>query len=171
MNFLPDKVVTVLEDTGVASKTTEPASSPPQFIGRLPSGQEVSLKKCTKCMTDRPLTDFYHKGKKENGKLMSECKFCFNSRMMKRFEEKSRFIVNLKGGKCLLCGYDKCTAALEFHHLDPSKKEFQINKRWSMSDESILKEIDKCVLLCSNCHREVHWKQDRGEVIEWSLTQ
>lgn len=130
------------------------------------------MKRCTQCLTDKPLAEYYAKGKKGSGKLQSECKTCFKARMMKRFEEKSRFVVGLKGGCCLLCGYDKCTAALEFHHVDPSQKEFQINKRWSMTNEAIKKEIDKCVLLCSNCHREVHWRLDRGEVVDFgSLTQ
>lgn len=121
------------------------------------------MKVCTKCNTNKPLSEYYHKGKKSDGKLQSECKTCFNARMMKRFEEKARKVVALKGGSCNLCGYDRCVAALEFHHVDPSEKEFQISKRWSMKDERLLAEIEKCVLLCANCHREVHYRLDRGE--------
>lgn len=120
------------------------------------------MKKCTRCEFEKPLTDFYSKGKKDSGKLQSECKVCFNKRTMERYERRAEYLVSIKGGGCKLCGYNKCPAALEFHHLDPAEKEFQINKRWSMSDEKLLKELDKCVLLCSNCHREVHWKLDRG---------
>ncbi len=62
-----------------------------------------------------------------------------------------------KGGKCILCGYTRCARALSFHHKDPKKKDFGISsggltRAW----ERVRKEIDKCVLLCANCHMEVH---------------
>lgn len=61
------------------------------------------------------------------------------------------------GGKCAKCGYDKYIGALEFHHLDPTKKEFSISSSGStMSWEMIKEELDKCILLCSNCHKEEH---------------
>ena len=63
--------------------------------------------------------------------------------------------VTFKGGCCEVCGYNKCIAALEFHHLDPSEKEVSIsttNVAWSI----VLAELEKCVLLCANCHREAH---------------
>lgn len=62
--------------------------------------------------------------------------------------------INFLGGKCQLCGYDKCPAALEMHHIDPMEKEFTISK--SSSWNKIKPELMKCVLLCSNCHRETH---------------
>jgi hypothetical protein len=65
--------------------------------------------------------------------------------------------IEYKGGKCEKCGYDKCVEALEFHHLDPNEKEFGISKTGNTySWEKIKNEIDKCSLLCANCHREVH---------------
>lgn len=64
-------------------------------------------------------------------------------------------LVEYKGGKCECCGYSKCIEALEFHHLDPSKKDFQISGT-SKSFEALKKEADKCVLVCANCHREIH---------------
>lgn len=60
------------------------------------------------------------------------------------------------GGKCSVCHYNKCERALEFHHLDASKKEFQISGAHSRSWSSLEKELDKCILLCANCHRELH---------------
>ncbi len=71
-----------------------------------------------------------------------------------RLRNKKR-LVKLKGGKCIVCGYNKCLAALEFHHRDPSKKRFcvtmtNMTKAWS----KVLKEAEKCDLLCANCHRE-----------------
>ncbi len=125
------------------------------------------MKACTGCKIDKSYDDFYFKGRVSDGKKMSECKVCFNTRNMVRMEETAKWLVEQKGGACILCGYNKCTAALEFHHVDPTEKEFQINKRWGNSRESLQKEIDKCVLLCSNCHRETHWKLARGEAVEF----
>ena len=59
------------------------------------------------------------------------------------------------GGKCRICGYDECPAAMDFHHLDPYAKDFAISAG-STSWQRIEPELKKCVLLCANCHREVH---------------
>lgn len=62
-----------------------------------------------------------------------------------------------KGGKCAICGYNKSERALGFHHRDPKKKEFGLSARGlTRSWEKVKAEIDKCVLLCANCHMEVH---------------
>ncbi len=62
-----------------------------------------------------------------------------------------------KGGKCVLCGYNRCSGALEFHHRNPKKKDFSLSVRGlTRSWEKIKDEINKCVLICANCHREVH---------------
>lgn len=60
------------------------------------------------------------------------------------------------GEKCVLCAYHRCTRSLTFHHLDPSKKDFSINCGHAHSWSSIVVELRKCVLLCHNCHNEVH---------------
>lgn len=71
----------------------------------------------------------------------------------KRLELKERAVAHL-GGKCVICGYGRCPAALEFHHDDPREKDLVISR--VMSWKRIVAELDKCTLLCSNCHREVH---------------
>lgn len=63
--------------------------------------------------------------------------------------------VEYLGNKCILCGYDKCLSALDFHHPDPQGKIFSISKAMT-SWKRILPELNKCILLCANCHREVH---------------
>ncbi len=61
------------------------------------------------------------------------------------------------GGKCILCGYDRSRRAMVFHHLDPSKKDFGLSVRGlTRSWGKMLAELEKCVLLCANCHAEVH---------------
>ncbi|MFA6511639.1 MAG: HNH endonuclease signature motif containing protein [Patescibacteria group bacterium] len=65
--------------------------------------------------------------------------------------------VEYAGGHCQICGYKKTVAALELHHRDSKKKVFAISGQGlTRSWERIKKEADKCVLLCANCHREVH---------------
>ena len=71
----------------------------------------------------------------------------------RKYKEK---LVELKGGKCEVCGYDKCIGALEFHHEDESAKDAKISLIYNRGWERILKEIDKTKLLCANCHREIH---------------
>lgn len=67
-------------------------------------------------------------------------------------------VINSLGGCCSRCGYKRNIAALEFHHLDPNEKEFQIDLRHfsNSSLEKLKQELDKCILLCANCHREEH---------------
>lgn len=65
-------------------------------------------------------------------------------------------LIDYKGGKCQVCAYDRCIQALEFHHLDLSEKDFTISGSKVHNIEKMKAELDKCVLLCANCHREVH---------------
>ena len=64
------------------------------------------------------------------------------------------------GGECSICGYDKHYAALDFHHKDPDKKDFSISQNSNMSWERVKRELEKCILICSNCHREIHSQWD-----------
>lgn len=68
--------------------------------------------------------------------------------------------VNYKGGKCKKCGYDKCIAALDFHHRNAEDKSFTISSGCTKKWDTLVKELDKCDLLCANCHREYHDEYD-----------
>lgn len=70
-------------------------------------------------------------------------------------------LIRLMGGKCSKCGYDKNIAALDFHHINPKEKEFQLDSRHLSNThmDKIIEEAKKCVLLCANCHREVHYPE------------
>lgn len=71
--------------------------------------------------------------------------------------------VEYKGGKCEICGYDECYKALHFHHTDPTKKDPNFVKMMdskSANIEKIKPELDKCLLVCANCHIEIHAKWD-----------
>lgn len=66
-------------------------------------------------------------------------------------------LLNICGNKCAICGYSKCNAALEFHHLKAEEKLYSIAKNGTCHDlETDIEEIKKCILVCSNCHREIH---------------
>jgi hypothetical protein len=64
-------------------------------------------------------------------------------------------LVEYKGGCCEICGYNKCVGALSFHHKNPSEKDFNISAK-SYSYERLKNEVDKCILVCNNCHTEIH---------------
>jgi hypothetical protein len=64
-------------------------------------------------------------------------------------------LIEYKGGRCEICGYDKCMRALSFHHKNPNEKDFSISGK-SLSFEKLKGEVDKCMLVCSNCHSEIH---------------
>ena len=67
-------------------------------------------------------------------------------------------IIYASGGKCQCCEYDRCSQALEFHHVDPSNKDFTIGsvKTSPTMNDKVEEELLKCVLVCSNCHKEIH---------------
>src|ERR1044072_4247109 len=84
------------------------------------------------------------------------CKTCFNRYCIQRWIRRKLDAIAYKGGRCQRCSYDRHYAALEFHHRDPSAKDVQWSKLRLRSWKAILAELDKCDLLCANCHREVH---------------
>jgi hypothetical protein len=91
--------------------------------------------------------------KRNAGHSLSNCNTCRQA--IHRKKVKARAIA-YKGGKCKVCSYNKFPGALEFHHLDPSLKNFEIGSDgYKVKWEKLQAELDKCILLCSNCHAEV----------------
>jgi hypothetical protein len=80
---------------------------------------------------------------------------CNTCHVNKYRQNVKRKLVEYKGGKCKICGYNRCIRNLTFHHIDQNEKEFQIGGQ-SRSFDKLKKEVDKCVLLCCICHGEVH---------------
>ncbi len=87
------------------------------------------------------------------------CKKCHNQQRIQQQRGKKEKFVLLKGGKCEKCGYSKCLSALEFHHVNPKEKDPRFIHWKNFSDIKIQKELDGCILVCSNCHREIHYGQ------------
>ena len=95
--------------------------------------------------------------KKGNGSSLHVCVACRN---MYRKRIMKRKMIEYKGGKCEICGYDKNDNAFDFHHIDPSDKKYSLSGKYNLSFEKLKDELDKCMLLCSNCHRELHAKEN-----------
>lgn len=119
----------------------------------LPKG----FKWCNQCLKSKIESDFYYnKGKQ---KVDSVCKVC---RKLNGHELRKKFklacLAYKQTASCELCGYNKSYKALDFHHLDPNKKEFHMAEysatRLELTDK-VKKELDKCQVVCANCHREL----------------
>ena len=83
------------------------------------------------------------------------CKKCFSKYQVQKGVEKKLKLIQRHGGGCQSCGYKGHYSVFDFHHLDPSKKEIQLEcDRWGW--DRLVEEANKCALLCSNCHRLVH---------------
>jgi len=128
-------------------------------------GKYSACKKCTNDYNSKNIHKYkswfkqYRKDNKENISKRTKANYIKNKL------EWINLISLKKEIKCSMCGYDKAWAALEFHHLDPTIKKFTIHsmvnsvpteERW----EKMQIELDKCVVICSNCHREIHSKYD-----------
>jgi hypothetical protein len=109
---------------------------------------------CPRCKCNKDVTEFYKRRKKLHSS--SYCRSCSSDKTFERMRKFKEKCVEYKGGSCKNCGYKRCFSALEFHHVNPEHKDFTISHMRKYSfDEITMYELDKCVLLCSNCHREV----------------
>ena len=127
----------------------------------------MEIKICSKCKRELPVTHYHKNGFNSEGKqkYRGYCKDCANSLEKQRYLNKKNF-VNSQKTKCEKCGEDRFYT-LDFHHRDKQEKEFTIGQFKRGSFEVIQSEIDKCVILCSNCHREFHYLEaQEGMTIE-----
>jgi len=107
-----------------------------------------------KCKKHGLVPHFVHN---ERGFTRYRCKLCNAEGVKRHRNKKKQWCIEYLGGKCARCGYDKCAAALEFHHRNPEEKEFQFSQYQKASYERLARELEKCELLCSNCHKEEHY--------------
>lgn len=113
--------------------------------------KSLGQKQCPKCKQVKNLDAFY-----QSFKSSSYCKECISNYNTINRQIVKQQSIDYLGGKCSKCGYNKCIAALEFHHINPNEKDIDYaNYKWTFSDK-LKSELDKCVLLCANCHREEH---------------
>ena len=126
------------------------------------------MKICSTCKIKKPLSDFFKKKESKDGH-QSWCKHCKNKKNQadcKSRREKNREKLYAKmGHACQRCGFiPECHAAFDLHHLDPTEKERNITDLMLGSWEKLEKELNKCVLLCANCHRTVHYNLNKQKL-------
>ena len=123
------------------------------------------------CITKKSLSERYRVSEYEIGKYTKGLKRYSRFKeglttkqkqiivVTERRRKLKEMAIEYKGGKCEKCGYKKCNNALDFHHLDPKEKDFNIGNGHTRSWDRLKKELDKCILVCANCHREIHFYQ------------
>jgi 5-methylcytosine-specific restriction endonuclease McrA len=103
--------------------------------------------------------DCPHHGETEfflEGRGYYRCKRCRSEAVTRRRRKVKQILAQEAGGSCLVCGYDRCIGALEFHHLDPLEKRLGMGYGgFAYALSRLRAEAKKCVLLCANCHAEV----------------
>lgn len=98
-----------------------------------------------------------HNPRREQGNVVGyRCGKCQGEAVNRRHTKMKEILVDEHGGSCVVCGYDKCIKALQFHHMDPSNKLRKISGG-SIGLSRLREEASKCVLLCGNCHVEVEY--------------
>ncbi len=116
------------------------------------------IKQCTDCKEAKSLSQFYLSKTHSKG-VMCYCKDCFNKRCSQRWIKRKIEAIHYKGAACERCKLHLSQthySVYEFHHLDPAQKDVEWVKLRLKSLIAIKKELDKCILLCANCHRVVH---------------
>ena len=83
------------------------------------------------------------------------CKRCVGEAVTRRKQKLKRLLVEENGGRCAVCGYDRCIINLTFHHVDPSTRLFPMTMAVGKSIATFRAEAAKCVLVCANCHGEI----------------
>lgn len=121
------------------------------------------VKRCSTCGKELPIEEFYLQQDHKDG-VMSMCKACFNAYCVERWRLRKRKYVQYLGGRCECCGIsltDSNYAIFDFHHRNPTEKEMVWTKMRLLSEEKVLQELNKCQLLCANCHRLVHQNDEK----------
>jgi len=97
----------------------------------------------------------YSSAAKNNSYL---CKKCSKLYCKKYHIERKKILTTLRINGCAICGYNECADALDFHHVNPKDKCFGINMEGlkKHNDVNFINELNKCILLCCNCHRKIH---------------
>jgi hypothetical protein len=113
------------------------------------------MRQCSKCKQPKPESEFYQ----SNIRKATYCKSCFNKYTIQRWQDRKIQAIQYKGSSCIDCSIsypETPYQVFDFHHLDMNEKEYDWTKLRLRSWEDIKTELDKCVLLCANCHRIRH---------------
>lgn len=117
--------------------------------------QRKDSKICGRCKHSKDKNEFYLQ---KDNTYSSYCKVCYAEVVKLNKQIFKIKCLEYKGKQCEVCGYNKCIGALHFHHIDPFKKNFSISEfRYREFNDTIKSELDKCQVLCANCHAEQHY--------------
>ena len=124
----------------------------------------METKICSKCGIEKFISEYHKNGFDRSGKQQYRgyCKDCANKRETERYWEK-RAYVDAQRTQCAKCG-DTRTYVLDFHHKNPNEKSFTIGTFPKGAKASLQTEIDKCICLCANCHREFHYLEKENDL-------
>lgn len=155
-NEFPNRIVIDNVPRNLSSRRFCLSCSPFGHHNTLDLNNNIDIKTekiCPKCNVSKTLDQYYTR---RGDQPYPYCKTCCNIMTIERYKQNKKLAIEYKGGKCSVCGYDKCDAALDFHHVDPTKKDFNISHHKGMTLENLKEELDKCILVCRNCHAELH---------------
>lgn len=135
----------------------------------------METKHCNKCGKDKPISEFSKNASKKDG-LQSMCKECtkeykklhyathkedYKNRNKAYREHNREWVNSIKSKlKCSICGEDRIWC-LDFHHVNPDEKEGEISHLID-SPNKLKIELEKCIVLCANCHRDIHYKANNS---------
>jgi len=117
----------------------------------------LGLLKCVKCSKTKPLEEFHKENNRRTGTHRS-CKSCWALVKKKKWQQSKSEFTSMLGSECQNCRYHRYLSPLQFHHVNSDNKEHTLSRlicHESRRDE-VLEELDKCCLLCSNCHDAFH---------------
>ena len=127
------------------------------FRRRVRRTDPTARKRCPKCKSEKDASDFYQSVTPGGVRLSTYCKTCQAKQMADRPRRFKEQCVEYKGGRCEVCGYNRYFGALDFHHRDPTLKEFKVSSVNNHTfDDRVKSELDKCSLVCKCCHSEIH---------------
>lgn len=119
---------------------------------QLPDGK----KRCLQCGQVKDISEFYDK--------RQYCKECVKLNERKKYAERKQQVIEYKNHlHCTKCG-DSRFYVLDFHHLNPEEKDYTIARNSRIKFENLMNEIDKCIPLCANCHREFHYLEKEYQI-------
>ena len=97
----------------------------------------------------------FHRYRRGPNRFIWRCKRCVGEAVTRRHRKVRAILIAEAGGCCAACGYDACQHNLHFHHVDPTRKSFEMNMGRGKSLTAYREEAKKCVLVCANCHGEI----------------
>ena len=125
----------------------------------------METKICSKCGRELPL-DMFNWRNKAQGTRRADCKECHSGYMKQKYQQNKNAIQEMKSNRgCIKCG-DTRGYVLDYHHINPEEKKEGIarmtSNHYSNLNKEILDEINKCVVMCANCHKEWHYLKEKN---------